>query len=300
VIQYRRNIPPIPAPKFDVAPPPPVVVKKPVAKTPVGTKIPDDKIAEYTIENEDAEETTVEIYLTNGNGKFYVATPQVFLLDPVTDKQIKRFYRTVDADGNPDPRTDILPGTYKMAFSETRSLIAQDVVIEKNKKNKIVIKVKKASLSFQYEGDAKRPVKEFEAVVIERNKVDGGAIVRQKCTERLEFEPGNYHVEINTFPMDRRNIDLDFDERVIIVLQPGFAKFTGEDGMTSVTLYQRLAEKYMSFSTVKLSDPVSQHLEIQPGEYQAHYHKGPGGQFGSEKVVPFIVKSKEVTEVILK
>jgi len=297
-MRSRNRIPSLPPLKFDPVPPP-----KPVAKTPPAkTTTPDpeaDKLAEYTVETEDADETTVEVYFTNGKGKYFPVTPQVYLLDPKTDKLIKRFYRTVDADGNPDPRKDILPGEYKMALSETRSLIVKDVVIEKDKKNKIVVVVKKASLSFEYSGNHKRPVKEFEAVVIERNKIEGGAVVRQNCTERLEYEPGNYHVEINTFPMDRRNIDLDFSEKVITILQPGFAKFTGEAGMTSVTLYQRLGNKYLSFFTLKLADPVAQNLQIQPGEYQAHYHKGPGGNFGSEKVVSFIIKSNEQTEVIL-
>lgn len=301
VIQYRNKLPGLPPFKYDVPPPPPPA---PVAKTaPVKPTVPpvkDDKAAEYTMEKEDAEETTVEVYFTNGHGKFFPNTPQVLLLEPKTDKMIKRFYRTVDADGNPDPRTDITPGTYKMAFSESRGMVVNNVVIEPKKKNKIIVTVKRASLSFEYAGSLTRPVKEFEATVIERNRVEGGAVVRQKCTERLEFEPGNYHVEINTFPMDRRNIDLDFDERVITIPQPGFAKFTGEADMVSVTLYQRLGEKFLSFSTIRLADPVAQHLQIQPGEYQAHYHKGPGSGPGNQKVVNFFIRPTETTEVILK
>jgi hypothetical protein len=92
---------------------------------------------------------------------------------------------------------------------------------------------------------------------------------------------------------------LDFDEKVIKILQPGFAKFVSEPEMTSVTLYQRLGDKFLSFHTMSLRDPEAQHLRIQPGEYQAHYHKGPGGARASEKVVVFIVKPTEETEVIL-
>ncbi|GAA4462679.1 hypothetical protein GCM10023093_09770 [Nemorincola caseinilytica] len=100
--------------------------------------------------------------------------------------------------------------------------------------------------------------------------------------------------------MDRRNIDLDFNEKVITILQPGFAKFVAEEGMNSVTLYQRLADKYMSFFTLRLADPVAQHLQIQPGEYQAHYHKAGGGPGGQEKVVPFVIKATEETVIELK
>lgn len=297
VIQYRRKIPPLPPIKVDI---PPAPVVKTTPKPTGGPSLPEAKVAEFLIEAEDATETTVEIYFTNGQGKFFPTTPQVVLLDAASGKMVKRFYRTVDADGNPDPRTDILPGNYNLAFTESRSLVVNNVVVEPKKRNKIIVTVKKASLSFEYAGNPGRPVKEFEAVVIERNKVEGGAVVRQQCTEKLEYEPGNYHVEINTFPMDRRNLDLDFSEKVITILQPGFAKFVGEEGMNSVTLYQRLAEKYMSFSTVKLTDPVSQHLQMQPGEYQAHFHKGPGGSYASEKVVSFVIRSNEETEILLK
>lgn len=294
-VMLPRKLPPMPPLKLNIEPAPVVAKPKPVAgkiEAPIG------KPAEYTVEVEEAKETTVEIYFTNGNGKFYPTTPQVLLLEPGTGKLLKRFYRMVDADGNPDPQTNIAPGEYTLAFSETKSLTVNNVKVEANKRNKIIVKVNKASLSFQYANNIPRPVTEFGAKVIERNKTNG-KIVDQPCTERLEYEPGNYHVIINTFPQDVRNLDLDFEEKVIKILQPGFAKFVSEPEMTSVTLYQRLGDKFLSFHTMSLKSPEAQHLRIQPGEYQAHYHKGPGGARASEKVVVFIVKPTEETEVIL-
>ncbi|GAA4462677.1 hypothetical protein GCM10023093_09760 [Nemorincola caseinilytica] len=177
--RLRSKIPPLPPLKFDAEPPvavKPVTPTKPAVPVKPGPKLPEPKIAEYTIEKEDAEKTTVEVYFTNGHGKFFPTTPQVLILEPGTDKMVKRFYRTVDADGNPDPQEGIPPGTYKLAFSETRSLVVNNVVIEPNKRNKVIVTVKKASLSFEYGGNLGRPVKEFEAVVIERNKVEGGSL----------------------------------------------------------------------------------------------------------------------------
>lgn len=295
-----RRVPTMPPLKFDPdPPPPPKVVAKPAPKPAPGAKAPAAKPVAFTIETEDAAETTVEVYFTNGEGKFFATTPQVQLLNPNTGAMVKRFYRTVDANGNPDPQMGIPPGTYNLAFTESRSQVGYTAVIEANKKNKITVTVNKASLSFEYSGNITRPVTEFKALVTERNKPTGGRIVDQKCTDRLEYEPGNYHVIINTFPQDVRNIDLDFDEKVIALLQPGFAKFVSEPEMASVTLYQRLGEKFQSFHTMSLKDPAAQHLRIQPGEYQAHYHKGPGGTYASEKVVTFIVKANEETEVVL-
>lgn len=293
-----RDVPPyfvqpmLPAAPVVVAPPP-----KPVKKP---EKEP--KHLDYKVEVVDAQETSVEIYFTNGKGKFYSSTPQVQLLDPGTNQAVKKFYRTVDENGNPDPQLHILPGRYDIAFTETKGTIDKNVEILAGKKNKIYITMKTTSLSFAYRDDPKRPVTEFSAVVTERNKTQGGRVQNQKCTELLEYEPGNYHIVINTFPEDVRNVDLDFNETEIEIAQPGFAKFTVPEGSkaANMTLWRRLGDKFERFYTMDIRDPRSQHMQIQPGEYQVHYQGGPGPKSASEKVIPFLVRTTQETVVILK
>lgn len=292
----ERQVPPMPPLKIDI---PPVTVTKTKEK-PTIAKEPEGKTTDFTVERDDAKETTVQVFFTNGRGKFYTTTPQILLLDVKTNALIKRFYRTVDPAGNPDAQTGVPPGLYNLTFAETSGLVVRNVKVEEHKNNKIIVKVNNASLSFEYAGDKSRPVTEFAARVIERNKPEGGRIQDQRCTEKLEYEPGNYHVVINTFPQDVRNIDLDFNEKVIAIPQPGFVRFTADPALSNVTLYQRLGDKFLAFNTLDLKDATSQHKRIQPGEYQAHYHKGPGGPSASEKVVPFIIRSNQETEVELK
>lgn len=286
-----RQVPPIPPLKLE-----PVVVETPKPKPP---KKPESKSGEFKVETTDAKETTVEIYFTNGKGKFYNSTPQVQLLDPTTNQMVKKFYRTLDADGNPDPQTNIIAGRYDIAFTEARGVVDRNVEIVANKKNKIYVVIKGTSLSFAYKDAPDRPVNEFEATVIERNKAQGRVQV-QKCTELLEYEPGNYHVTINTFPQDVRNVDLDFNETEIQIAQPGFAKFMATGAAKSVDLYQRLGDKFLKFYTLDLNDPRSQHLQIQPGEYQAHYLKYPGKPSSAEIVVNFLIKATQETEITIK
>jgi hypothetical protein len=96
-----------------------------------------------------------------------------------------------------------------------------------------------------------------------------------------------------------RNVDLDFDaETVITIPQPGFAKFTPNGNATSISLYQRLGDKFLNFYTIDINDPRTKHLNMQPGEYQVHYQKGP--KYGAEQVQQFIIKANQETEVILK
>lgn len=279
---------------------PPVVVAAPQPK-PV-PKIPKEpKKLEYKVEVEESNETSVLIYFTDGKGKYYQSTPQVLLLDPGTNQTVKKFFRTVDESGNPDPQLHILPGRYDIAFTESRGAVDKNIEIVAGKKNKIYVTMQSTSLSFAYRDAPQRPIKEFTAVVTERNKPQGGRVQNQKCTERLIYEPGNYHVVINTFPEDVRNVDLDFNETEIEIAQPGFAKFTSADGKAhDITLWRRLGDKFEKFYLMDLRDPKNQHLQIQPGEYQVHYQTMPGKMSSAEKVVPFLVRATEETAVTLK
>lgn len=263
-------------------------------------KTPPAKTGEYTVNHEDASETTLEVYLTNGKGKFYSTTPQVILTDPETNKELKKFYRFVDAAGNPDPITNLPAGIYDLSIVGRDDLLAH-VDMQPGKKTKVYIKVKNFSLYFYYKNAPDRPVTEFKALVIQRNTENGKQIV-QKCTERLEYEPGNYHIQISTFPEDVRNIDLDAESAGgIAIEQPGFLKITPEVKTNSVTLWQQSGERFLSFYTLELNNPNSHsdHLQIQPGHYQVQYSNGTTNLSSSNRVISFEIKSNQETEVKL-
>ena len=159
------------------------------------------------------------------------------------------------------------------------------------------ITVAPATLSFVYRDAPRRPVTEFTAIVTERNS-SYQHNPEQKCSESLNYEPGNYHIEINTFPKDVRNVDINGDqETVITIQQPGFVKLMSDDDLThDVTLFQKVGANFFAFYTISLNDPRSQNLRIQPGKYEAHYRKGAGQ---TEQVKRFVIKPTKTTEVIL-
>lgn len=298
-----RAVPPMPTIRVDV--PITKVETSGPTKTATGAPVPAGmKTMDFTVNVEEAKQTTVQVYFTDGKGKFYPTTPQVVLQDKAK-KPIKKFYRTVDGAGEPDPVPDVPAGTYDLTFVNKPSYIVPGVTIIANKANKVIVRLPKPTLRFEYaepntNRSSARPVSEFVAVVIERNKLEGGRVQDQKCTEALEYEPGNYHVKINTYPQDIRNIDLDFDEYVITIKQPGFAKLTAADpGINTVSLYQRVGDRYLKFVDVNLADPRYKRLNLQPAEYQVHYQKGPGGTV-LEKVKPFVVRATELVEVTLE
>ena len=294
-----------PPPVFKYTEPPPVPPKpatpvKPKPGKPVTTSTPPatPKTGEYTVEHTDAQETTLEVYLTNGRGKFYSTTPRVVLFDPKNNnKELKRFFRTVDEAGNPDPQTNLPIGPLDLTIVGRDDLLAH-VDIQQNKHNKVFVKVNNFTLFFRYDGAPDRPVKEFTATVTQRN-VNNGKMIEQKCSDRKEYEPGNYHIVVHSFPEEVFNADLDDFSRGLTIAQPGFVKFTSEVNTNTIGLYKELGDKFLQFATLNLSDPKTQHLQIQPGKYQVHYNNGQTKFAAPERVITFIVKSTQEAEVVL-
>lgn len=152
--------------------------------------------------------------------------------------------------------------------------------------------VEYVDLSFEYLISPSRPVSEFNALVTLLESGNSTVTV-QKCTERRKYEPGNYRIEINTFPTDVRYVDLDHGEKVIIISQPGFANFPVNAGVDYITIYEQKGGEYIVVQKFSMEDPVLQHLQMQPGRYQAHFHNTDRGAANVENIVNFRIKSNE-------
>lgn len=255
------------------------------------------KEAQYSILTEDAKETTMQLYFTDGHGTYYNTTPQIVFTDPKTGKEVKKFFRTVDAGNNPDPIT--LPaGTYDLSVvgGKTR---AHNITIAPSKNNKINIIVHNATLSFYYKGNENRPVTEFNALVTLRER--GGKQINQKCTQALEYEPGNYHISINTLPPMELNGDLEMDLEIRVgIPEPGWVQFTNTNKIGRISLYTVLGDRYLKFYTMDVNGfPESQKLKLLPGPYKVHFLKYSGNASLEETVVDFRVEGAETTQLEL-
>ena len=105
---------------------------------------------------------------------------------------------------------------------------------------------------------------------------------------------------INTFPQIDRNEDIDFNEAVITIPQPGFGKFITEGSIKTVDLYKQEGDRFLYFSTLNLGDPINQHRSIQPGAYQVHFKKVPAIPGAQEQVITFYIKATEVQTIEIK
>ncbi|MBS1783286.1 MAG: hypothetical protein JSS78_09490 [Bacteroidetes bacterium] len=294
---------PAPPKQVTVQPPAPKVVNKPPVKTEIKKVSPANQTlqaATTSITMEPAPETSLEVYFTDGKGKFYSSTPPMRLLDFKTGSEIKKFYRTVDENGKPDPQT-VPPGKYILSIGKTGNYKTKEITIEAANKNKVTVVVTKGTLIFRYDDNPQRPVKEFIASV--RKTFEARSNIYQPCTEQREYEPANYHIEINTLPMMVRNIDLDFGwSYTIDIPEPGLVKFTNTNALGKVSLWAPLGDQFAQFYFTEINgNPAAQSLKLQPGIYEVHWRGNqPRGIQNGENIVKFSVKSNETTEVEIK
>lgn len=291
--RYEVSTMPVKEPEA-IAPTMPKPVKpapKPAPPLPAQKK----KEAEYTTTREQAAATSLSVYFTNGKGTFYYTSPPMSLIDANTGKEVKRMFRTVDANGNPDPK-DIPPGKYMLAIGKDGNYIAKDVVALEGNNNKLTIVVTKGALMFAYETNPKRAVSEFTAVV-RKNFDPGSPAATQPCTQEKDYEPGNYHIEVNTLPISRYNIDLDFGASYRIDIdEPGYVFFSNEQSMGKISLYYQLGDKFVRFYIMDITgNAAMQKLRLQPGPYEVHYN----GNAGSETVKAFQIRSNQTVSVQL-
>lgn len=284
-----------PTPKDETPPP----ASRPAVQSPKITATKTKEIstkltpAKVDVIREDAPETTLEIYFWDGKGKFYRTSPQLILTDVATKKQ-QKFFRTVGPNGNPDPQKGIPSGTYELTIAKSR-IFVPDLEVRPNQKNVYRIIAGKASLRFEYEDDPNQPVKEYVAQV--KRNFEPGPVIDQYCTQELEYEPGNYHIIINTLPKSHKSVDLDFDAITTIRIEkPGYIQFTNTEALGKISLYYELGDQFVPFShTLVMSGNLeTQKLELQRGRYRVGYATAKGAGLKD-----FVIKSKQTTEIHL-
>ena len=251
----------------------------------------EDKVTQYTISKEASKETTLQVFFTNGKGKFFTTSPRLILVDPKTNATVFRFFRTVDATGNPDP-VKVPVGTYDLRFESNPALVSKAVTIVEQMNQRLVIVVHNSGLQFRYENNEKRPVKEYVATV--KKLFENTPVAQHPCDKIIEYEPGNYHIEIpGTMPRKRFNLDIDFDKIFTVdIAEDGVLQFTNTNPVGKVMLFYQDGDRMEYFHTMNLNGQVeNQQIRLQPGPYEARYKGG---------IQSFVVKSNNTVNVELK
>src|SRR5690606_1516058 len=117
-----------------------------------------------------------------------------------------------------------------------------------------------------------------------------------------EYEAGNYHIEINTMPISRRNLDIEFGTHYIIEIdEPGYVSFTNTNSLGKVDLYYQNGNMFSKFYSINVTgNPALQKVKLQPGVYTVHYKEPGVFQSTLEKIVKFYIKANYITEIFLE
>ncbi len=241
---------------------------------------------------ERAPETLLSLFLTDASGQLYPGMPLIKIRDAVTGQVVKEFYRNADMQGNPDP-IKLRAGTY---WIKPTHLDSFKLTLIQDRHNKVFLYVKKGSLRFRYEDTPDKPMVGYEALVNIRFLT--GKAIRQKCNEELEYPPGEYFVEVNTLPISRFVVNIDFGAVTVIELrEPGLLQIINPVNCDSISLYAPIGNKFVKFIELGKNDKgISKPLQLKPGSYEAHWRVGKGG---TEKNTPFRIEQNKLKNLKL-
>ena len=276
--------------KFEMDKPPKKdsVVKKPTQPLQNGD-------LDFTVVTENSEKTQVQVYFKGPNGKAYLnAKPEIEFRELGTNA-LKHSFRRMVNNGEPVPQL-VNQGEYNVVVTGYTDLYARNVTIQPNKINKVYINVTDGTLTFAYIGNRNRGM-EFNAVVNRRFASDPTII--QKCTDRRNYDPGTYYVEITTLPVSKFSIELTFGAVYEIQIpEPGNLKITNTKPAGLIQLQSVLGDGFATFKTMTINGNTSnQQLTLQPGPYKAIVPINPSVPQLGTKEIHFRVQSNKTTEL---
>ena len=275
-----------------------VVAKKDtvMAELPV---IPNNSI-EYTTEVVADKETKVQVYFKGTNGKTYpTAKPMILMQDAKTNQTVTSFRR--DMNGS-DPVPQSVPqGTYNLVIKGFDDLYANNIEIKPNTVTKVIVKVSDGTLQFRYQGNIKRPMTEYTAVV--NRRFASGATIKQKCSESLMYEPGTYYVEINSLPTYKASIDISFDASFEIQLpEPGTLAIMNSNALGKIQLQTTLGDQFVTFYTMNITGNINEQRLQLLSNYPLRivYPVDPKNPALGTKQIPFRINPNNTLELELK
>jgi len=281
-ISAPAAIKPAPAmkPSKPATPPPPVVKAIVMPKT----------------EPEKKGETTLQVYFSDGE-KNYDSAPIIALLDPKTKKEVMRFQRTVDASSVPT-KQKVPAGYYYMNIIGSQHIY--DFTTQANENTAITIPIKNGIIIFSYDGNPKRLMTDYVAVVAKRFDATSAAL-QQPTSKELEYEPGTYNIKVNTLPPWNKTIyhEIGSDYNLVIP-EEGDLIIANNTALGKVNLYYPYGDKFRTFLTLDIDGSGNAiKLRVLPGTYKAGYKKNPNLPMEEETLVNFTVKSNNVTNLEL-
>ena len=255
---------------------------------------------EYTTEVVADKETKVQVYFKGTNGKTYpTAKPMILMQDAKTNQTVTSFRRDMNG-ADPVPQS-VPQGTYNLVIKGFDDLYANNIEIKPNTVTKVIVKVSDGTLQFRYQGNIKRPMTEYTAVV--NRRFASGATIKQKCSESLMYEPGTYYVEINSLPTYKASIDISFDASFEIQLpEPGTLAIMNSNALGKIQLQTTLGDQFVTFYTMNITGNLNEQRLQLLSNYPLRivYSVDPKNPALGTKQLPFRINPNNTLELELK
>lgn len=292
------TVPEKPVERITQSPPKPTntVVPK-VTTAPKATTPPQNNVnkapSKVDVEQINADKSGVMVYFRNAQGKYYNTEPEINIYDVTLKKVIKKQYRLVNKSTGVPDKIDLPPGKY--VITKDGSIFNSGTFeVKPNQVAKANITVANGALAFEFPTNPKRPVSQYTANV--SNRFERGPVVNQPCDTILPYQPGMYHIEINTLPMTQAFVELNFiDTKIISIKEPGTVKVSNVNFTGRIQFLYRKTFDFEPFYDMELTgNPEQQQVDFLPGNYQVLFFKD-----GKEQHKEFKVKSVATTTLEL-
>lgn len=244
-------------------------------------------------ESNGSKATTLSVHLMKGEDTPYHSIASIQIVD--AKGSVYKRDLSLDSSGTLHALS-ITPGVYHVKVEWPKPLPAQTIEVKEGEDNRLNLMVPKGELRFEYYEEPGRLVTEYESLV--NIRFEPGPTVRQPCSIAMKYPPGNYYVEVNTNPITRYSVPIDYySTSVIYVPTPGQLKITNKKPIGIVELHSWLGGKFVRFYDTRVDGiKPNEDISLKPGSYQAHWIDKKSNV---EKKRMFHIESKKVTTLQL-
>jgi hypothetical protein len=248
---------------------------------------------EYSFVNDSIQDTKVRFSFTL-NGKDTCVRAKIKALDAVTKEE--KYVFEVNGSCSTDSSTfAINEGNYNF-IADLSHISLKKSTIKQNKTNYVFFELDDPILQFTYIDKREVPANNMAIVnkPLPKNKT-----VLQRCSEKKQYPPGHYFIEINTLPASKFSIDLTIGAVYEIQIpEPGTLQITNTSPFGKIQLQSVLGDEYLTFKTMEITGNLEdQQLIVQPGPYKAIVPVNPAIPQAGTKVIEFRVTSNKLTEL---
>jgi|GEM_PF-3555072 len=245
-------------------------------------------------------QTKLLLYLKDKTGQYYQSAPQVALKDAKSGQIKYSFARKMDPRGEPIPYMMPAGGFYDVNIMGIQAISAKGINIENGKTNKLYLTIDGARLSFAYSKNPKRTPSDL-SVKVWLKGTDSSKAVNYTADEARYFEPGEYEIEVNTYPITRVTAKVSFGEEARVdVPEAGKLEITNTQTIGNGRLAVIENGQPRPITTMVLNgNPVSQQLSLLPGTYAIAYNPDPSNPNTEDNYVMFEIRSNTSTQLKL-